>query len=39
MAKSDNPVKFGWCTTDQHNLCRVEISDGVRCGCDCHQSK
>lgn len=38
-SKSDRPAKFGWCITDHHEDCRVEISDGIKCGCDCHDEQ
>lgn len=29
---------FGWCTTAEHEGCRVEFP-GHRCSCDCHKGK
>jgi hypothetical protein len=28
--------KHGWCLTNQHDICIVVVSDGHKCGCECH---
>jgi hypothetical protein len=28
--------KHGWCLTGHHKECIVVVSDGHRCGCECH---
>lgn len=32
----EKAVMFGWCSTGQHESCRVEFP-GHRCSCECHQ--
>jgi hypothetical protein len=37
---TEKRVKFGWCTTNQHDQCRKQYIDWVNtqmiCSCECH---
>ena len=28
-------AKFGWCLTNQHNIC-IYVATGIVCDCECH---
>ena len=34
-ANSLGTSKHGWCLTNQHDVCIVEITNHI-CGCECH---
>lgn len=41
FAQKDGAIKFvlfGWCTTRQHEKCRIKFP-GHKCNCECHSGR